>query len=155
MIVQIMISLFIYLFFCFKNYRFIIQRLWTSKVLKESLEISFFFSGDFGVSFMLGKNFQFRIFFLKLPNFLHQTFLFDGIPQKFFLWYLIFYTKLFLFDVIPHYTLNTLNNIFLHLVFPRKYCSRKLKIVGALESWQTVIVRRIQHSFHGIWDIEI
>ena len=129
MIVQIMISLIIYLFFLKKNYKFIIQRLWTSKVLKESLEISFFFSEVFEVSFMLSKTFQFRNFFLKLPNFPRQTFLFHGIPQKIFLWYLIFYTKLFLFDVIPHYTLNTLNNIFLHLVFPIKCHSRKLKIV--------------------------
>ena len=75
-IVQIMISQFIYLFFCFENYKFIIQRLWTSKVLKERLETFFFFFEVFGVSFMLGRTFQFRKYFLILPNFPHQTFSF-------------------------------------------------------------------------------
>ena len=70
-VVQIMIIQFMY-FFRFENYKFIIQRLWASKVLKRVLEASFFFSKVFRVSFMLDRTFQFKnMFLITVPNFPH------------------------------------------------------------------------------------
>ena len=99
------------------------------KSYKRIWRLCFSFPKSLESSLRQAKLFNSKFFFLYYLIFHTKLFLFDGIPQNFFLQYLIFYTELFLFDGIPHYTLNTLNNIFLHLVFPIKCHSRKLKIV--------------------------